>query len=66
MKTQHPMSMIPKFDTNNVVLIDDAGTPLGTRIHVPVPNVIRERLQRMSHKKSGDFTKILSLATRFV
>ncbi|KAF0313049.1 39S ribosomal protein L14, mitochondrial [Amphibalanus amphitrite] len=65
-KTQHPMSMIPKFDTNNVVLIDDAGTPLGTRIHVPIPNVIRERLQRMSHKKSGDFTKILSLATRFV
>lgn len=22
---------VPKFDTNNVVLIDDNGTPLGTR-----------------------------------
>lgn len=65
-KTPNPMSMVPRFDSNNVVLIDDSGTPLGTRILSPLPNVIRARLKRMSHKKSGDFTKLLSLATHFV
>ena len=39
-KTQHPMSMIPGFDTDSVV-IDVADAPLGTGIHVLIPGVIR-------------------------
>ncbi|KAK7504311.1 hypothetical protein BaRGS_00004615 [Batillaria attramentaria] len=49
---------IPRFDSNNVVLVEDNGSPVGTRITVPIPSALRA--------KEGDFTKILSLATRFV
>lgn len=49
---------VPRFDTNNIVLIEDNGSPVGTRITVPIPSTLRSR--------EGDFTKILSLATKFV
>lgn len=49
---------VPRMDTNNVVLVDDNGNPLGNRIMVPIPSSLRG--------KGGDLTKILSLATRFV
>ncbi|XP_046336844.1 large ribosomal subunit protein uL14m-like [Haliotis cracherodii] len=55
---QKQRANVPRFDSNNVVLIEDNGAPTGTRIAVPVPSVLRG--------KSGDFTKILSIATRFV
>ncbi len=48
----------PRFESNNVVLIDDEGNPLGTRILVPVPSKLRSL--------SGDITKIMSIATAFV
>ena len=34
---KHQSTRITKFDTNNFVLIDDNGTPLGNRIHVLLP-----------------------------
>ncbi|XP_045171899.2 39S ribosomal protein L14, mitochondrial-like [Mercenaria mercenaria] len=49
---------VPKFDTNNVVLVEESGAPTGTRIRVPIPSCLRG--------KEGDFTKILSIATKFV
>lgn len=49
---------IPRCDTNNIVLVEDNGTPIGTRIRVPIPSMLRS--------KDGDFTKILALATKFV
>ncbi|XP_059157296.1 large ribosomal subunit protein uL14m-like [Physella acuta] len=49
---------VPRMDTNNIVLVDDNGNPLGNRIMVPIPSSLRG--------KKGDLTKILSLATRFV
>lgn len=57
---------VPKFDSNNVVLIDDNGTPLGTRIHVPVPTILRTILKERTHSKGADYTKLLGIATRFV
>ena len=57
---------IPRFDTNNVVLIDPMGNPLGTRIHVPIPNSIRPILKEKTHAKKADYTKLLAIATRFV
>lgn len=56
----------PRFDSNNVVLIGTDGTPLGTRIHAPIPSALRPVLKAKSHPKKIDYTKILSLATRFV
>ncbi|KAJ0175910.1 hypothetical protein K1T71_008084 [Dendrolimus kikuchii] len=54
---------VPKFDSNNVVLIDDNGTPLGTRIHVPIPTILRTILKERTHAKGADYTKILAIAS---
>ncbi|CAH1791722.1 unnamed protein product [Owenia fusiformis] len=55
-KRHYPMK--PRFDTNNVVLVDDNGNPLGTRIKVPIGSHLRAN--------EGDFTKLLAIATKFV
>ncbi|KAI4462991.1 39s ribosomal protein l14 mitochondrial [Holotrichia oblita] len=63
---QNQKSKIPKFDSNNVVLLDETGTPLGTRIHVPIPTVLRTILKEKTYTKGVDYTKILSIASNFV
>jgi large subunit ribosomal protein L14 len=63
---QNQPALIPKFDSNNVVLIDDNGTPIGTRIHVPIPQILRTILKEKNVAKGADYTKLLALATRFV
>nr|CAG4644511.1 EOG090X0MX9 [Lepidurus arcticus] len=63
---QKQKALTPKFDSNNIVLIDDNGTPVGTRILVPIPTVLRKILKERSVAKVVDYTKILSIATRFV
>ena len=55
---QKQKPMVPRFDSNNIVLVEDNGAPTGTRIRVPIPSMLRG--------KEGDFTKILALATKFV
>lgn len=55
---QKQKANVPKFDTNNIVLIEDSGVPTGTRIRAPVPSCLRG--------KEGDFTKILSIASKFI
>lgn len=57
---------IPRFDTNNVILIDDNGTPLGTRIQVPVPNFLRTKMKEKTRRKGADYTKMLAIASRFI
>lgn len=57
---------VPRFDTNNVVLVDDKGAPLGTRIQFPIPHILRTITKRKSSKRGGDYTRLLSIATRFV
>ena len=57
MKQKQP-PMVPRFDTNNIVLVEDNGTPVGTRIKAPIPSILRA--------KGGDFNKILAIATKFV
>uniref|UniRef100_A0A3P9L3E1 Large ribosomal subunit protein uL14m n=2 Tax=Oryzias latipes TaxID=8090 RepID=A0A3P9L3E1_ORYLA len=50
--------MTPRFDSNNVVLIEDNGNPTGTRIKVPIPTHLRQM--------EGDFSKVLAIASSFV
>ncbi|XP_058057187.1 large ribosomal subunit protein uL14m [Anopheles bellator] len=57
---------VPKFDSNNLVLIDDNGTPLGTRIHVPIPTMLRTILREKTQAKGADYTKLLAIASRFI
>lgn len=42
---------VPRFDSNNIVLIDDNGTPLGNRIHVPIPHILRTIMKKNTHSK---------------
>nr|CAH0113123.1 unnamed protein product [Daphnia galeata] len=63
---QKQSPFIPKFDSNNIVLIEDNGSPIGTRIHVPVPSILRKILKERSVAKKIDFTKLLSICTKFV
>lgn len=63
---QNQEANIPRFDSNNVVLIDDNGTPLGTRIHVPIPSILRKILKEKSFEKGPDYTKILAIASRII
>lgn len=62
----HQEHGVPRHDTNNVVLIDDNGTPLGTRITAPIPMVLRHILKQKTVAKGADYTKLLSIASRFV
>uniref|UniRef100_V9LBZ4 Large ribosomal subunit protein uL14m n=1 Tax=Callorhinchus milii TaxID=7868 RepID=V9LBZ4_CALMI len=50
--------MTARFDSNNVVLIEDSGNPTGTRIKVPLPGELRS--------KEGEYSKVLAIAQRFV
>ena len=63
---QKQKTKVPKFDTNNVVLIDDNGTPLGNRIFVPIPTILRTIMKEKTMSKGADYTKLLAIATRFV
>lgn len=40
---QKQKTFVPKFDSNNLVLIDNNNVPLGTRIEAPIPNILRKR-----------------------
>uniref|UniRef100_A0A8C4U083 Large ribosomal subunit protein uL14m n=1 Tax=Falco tinnunculus TaxID=100819 RepID=A0A8C4U083_FALTI len=51
-------TMTPRFDSNNVVLIEDNGNPIGTRIKTPIPCILRQR--------EGKVSKVLAIARNFV
>ncbi|GBN54487.1 39S ribosomal protein L14, mitochondrial [Araneus ventricosus] len=50
-------AFVPRFDSNNIVLLDDHGNPAGTRVLVPIPSRLRGR---------GEFSKIIAISSRFV
>lgn len=50
---------VPRYDTNNIVLLDDNGNPLGTRILAPIPGILRA-------KQDESFAKILAIATKII
>jgi len=60
------VTKVPRFDSNNLVLIDDNGTPLGTRIYVPIPHILRTKLKEKTHNKGANYTKLIAIASRFV
>uniref|UniRef100_F1LFG4 Large ribosomal subunit protein uL14m n=2 Tax=Ascaris suum TaxID=6253 RepID=F1LFG4_ASCSU len=56
----HRKHGVPSTDTNNIVLLDEEGNPLGTRILSPIPGKLLERRDKMQ------FSKVLALANKFV
>ncbi|KAL5283885.1 MRPL14 family protein [Megaselia abdita] len=63
---QDQKTKVPKFDSNNIVLIDDNGSPLGTRIHTPIPTILRTILKEKTIAKGADYTKVLAISSRFL
>lgn len=63
---QDQKTKVPKFDSNNIVLIDDNGSPLGTRIHTPIPTILRTVLKEKTIAKGADYTKVLAISSRFL
>ena len=57
---------VPRFDSNNIVLIEENGNPSGNRITAPLPNTIRPILQKDSNPKKADYTKLFAIATKWV
>nr|XP_039253678.1 39S ribosomal protein L14, mitochondrial-like [Styela clava]XP_039253679.1 39S ribosomal protein L14, mitochondrial-like [Styela clava] len=55
--------MKARMDSNNVILINDDGTPDGTRITVPVPSFLRGI---QSAKQRVQISKVIAIAGRFV
>ena len=55
---QKQEAFIPRFDSNNVVLLDDHNVPLGTRILAPLPHYLR--------KQGAVTARMMALGTRFV
>lgn len=54
---QRQESFVPRFDSNNIVLLEPNGNPTGTRVLAPMPNVLRANPQ---------YAKVIALATKFV
>ena len=57
---------IPTFDTNNIVLIADDGTPLGKNVTVPVPLQLKKILNDKTHYKKPEYNKMLKNVKKFV
>lgn len=55
---QTQRSFIPKFDSNNVVLIDNNNVPLGTRINAPLPNYLR--------KQGATTARLMAIGNKFI
>ncbi|XP_075056833.1 large ribosomal subunit protein uL14m [Mixophyes fleayi] len=51
-------NMTARFDSNNVVLIEDNGNPVGTRIKTPISSSLR--------KEGGKYSKVLAIAQTLV
>ena len=57
---------VASFDTNNIVLIEDNGTPLGKNVTLPVPIQLKSILQKKTHYKQPEYIKMLKNVKTFV
>lgn len=49
---------LPRYDTSNIILLDDKLEPVGTRIIGPLPSAIRS--------KERKFSKVIAIASKFI
>lgn len=53
-----PSKRLPRYESHNIVLLNDKLEPVGTRIIGPLPSVLR--------KRGGHFSKVIAIATKFI
>ena len=49
---------LPRYDSHNIILLNDKLEPVGTRIIGPLPSALR--------KREGKFSKVIAIASKFV
>ena len=55
---RRPSKWLPRYDSNNIILLNEKFEPVGTRIFGPLPSAIR--------RKEGQYSKIIAMATKFI
>jgi len=50
---------IPKFDSNNLVLVDNNSTSLGTIIQMPY--IFWTKMKEQTHSKEADYTELITI-----
>ena len=55
---RRPSKWLPRYDSNNIILLNEKFEPVGTRIFGPLPSAIR--------RKEGQYSKIIAIATKFI
>ena len=53
-----PSKWLPRYDSSNIILLNDKLDPVGTRIIGPLPSAIR--------RKEGQYSKVIAIATKFI
>ena len=53
-----PSKWLPRYDSHNIILLNEKLEPVGTRILGPIPSAIR--------RKEGQYSKIIAIATKFI
>ena len=53
-----PGRKLPRYDSHNIILLNNKLEPVGTRILGPLPSVLR--------RKEGQFSKVIAIASRFI
>lgn len=48
---------LPRYDSHNIILLNEKKEPVGTRIRGPVPSALR---------KKGQHSKVIAMASRFI
>ncbi|CAJ0574762.1 unnamed protein product, partial [Mesorhabditis spiculigera] len=51
---------VPSTDTNNIVLLEEEGNPLGNRVMKPIPAKLLEK------RDHAQFSKVLALANKYI
>uniref|UniRef100_A0A0K0E8F6 Large ribosomal subunit protein uL14m n=1 Tax=Strongyloides stercoralis TaxID=6248 RepID=A0A0K0E8F6_STRER len=51
---------VPSTDTNNIILLNDEGNPLGNRITSPIPAYL------LKNRDKPQFSKVLALAKKYI
>ena len=53
-----PSKWLPRYDSSNIILLNEKLEPVGTRILGPLPSAIR--------RKEGEYSKVIAIATKFI
>ena len=51
---------VPVMDTNNIVLLNEEGNPLATRVTAPIPAQLKDKVE------NAQFAKVLAISNKYI